>query len=226
MSVIDSQVLALGVLCPGDSRVSRHLLFNGDWRTVGNGLSLDSQALIPDLLLGAGVRVCCQFQWSLAGLICLLYCNMDEGTSVILGDVQLLLYTSVKVRLSSSSCIETMSQLLITETHIGLVQEDFVFDPSPRSVAIRPRHQQFRNLTLRQRANVRCMVLHDEDKCEVVSLNLIFANMRTRGHPESVTKVATPPVLASNSFPEAEVWKLTFTCSTEAACLINYLSNV
>ncbi|XP_077438024.1 uncharacterized protein kif16bb isoform X2 [Vanacampus margaritifer] len=216
----------LEVVSPEDSQVSQHLLFNGDSMTFGNRLSLDSQACVPDLLLDAGLRLCCQFQKSLAVLIYLLYCNMEEGTSATLGDMHILFYTSVKVCLSSSSCIETVTQLLLTETHIGLVQEDVVFYPAPRSLTIRPCHHQFRNLTLRRRADVRCMLLHDEDERGVVGLDLIFANMRARGHPESVAKGAAPPALASNSSPHAEVWKLTFTCSAEAACLINYLSNV
>ncbi|XP_061646695.1 uncharacterized protein kif16bb isoform X2 [Phyllopteryx taeniolatus] len=215
----------LGIMLPGDSRVSQHPLFNGDWKRVGNKLSLDSQISVPDLQLDAGLRVCCQFQRSLADLVYLLYCNMEEGTSVTLGELQLLMYTSVKVCLSSSSCTETVTQLLLTDTHIGLVQEDVVFYPTPRSVTIQPCHYQFRNLTLRQRADVRCMVVHDEDKCRRFTMDLIFASMKARSHPESV-KVATPPALASNSSPRAEVWKLTFSCSTEAACLISYLSDV
>ncbi|XP_061546838.1 LOW QUALITY PROTEIN: kinesin-like protein KIF16B [Phycodurus eques] len=215
----------LGIMLPGDSRVSQHPLFNGDWRRVGNKLSLDSQTCVPDLQLDTGLRVCCQFQKSLADLVYLLYCNMEEGTSVTLGELQLLMYTSVKVCLSSSSCTETVTQLLLTDTHIGLVQEDVVFYPTPRSGTIQPCHYQFRNLTLRQRADVRCMVVHDEDKCRSVTMDLIFASMKARSHPESV-KVATPPALASNSSPRAEVWKLTFSCSTEAACLISYLSDV
>ncbi|XP_057704187.1 uncharacterized protein kif16bb [Corythoichthys intestinalis] len=214
----------LEVLCPGDNRVSQHPLFNDDWMGVGNNLSLDTQAFLPELLLDAGLRVCCQFQKSLADLVYLLYCNMEEGTAT-LGDLQLLLYTSVKAYLSSSNCNETMTQLLLTDTHIGLVQEDVVFYPTLRSLTVQPCHQQFHNLTLRQRADIRFLVVH-EDKCGVVSLDLIFTNMRARGHPECAMKVATPPTLVSNSPPHAEVWKLTFGCSTEAACLINYLSNV
>ncbi|XP_077352159.1 uncharacterized protein kif16bb isoform X2 [Festucalex cinctus] len=213
----------LDVVSPDDGQVSQHPLFHGGLMT----LSLDSQDCVPDLLLDTGLRLCCQFQKSLADLIYLLYCNMEDGTSVTLGDVQILFYTSAKVCLNSGGCFETVTQLLLTETHIGLVQEDVVFYPTPRSVTIRPCHPQFRNLTLRRRADVRCMLLHDEDERGVVSLDLIFANTRAGGHPESVAKGAAPTALASDSSPHAaEVWKLTFTCSTEAACLINYLSNV
>lgn len=208
----------LGVICPGDSRVSQHPLLCGDLMRI----SLDWQAYIPDLLLDAGLRVCCQFQKSLADLVYLLHCNMDQQT-VALGEVQLLLYTSVGVCISSSNRTAPLAQLLLTDTHLGLVQEDIVFHPTPHSVTIDPCRPQFHDLTLRQRSDVRCVLVHDEDKRGAVRLDVILANVRARGHPENA---AIPPAHASNSSLHAEVWKLTFSCSTEAACLINHLSNV
>ncbi|KAL7383139.1 hypothetical protein ABVT39_005426 [Epinephelus coioides] len=211
----------LGVICPGDNRVSQHPLLHGDLMK----LSFDWQACVPDLLLDAGLRVCCQFQKSLADLVYLLHCNMDQET-VTLGEVQLLLCTGVRACISPSSHTEPLAQLLLTDTHIGLVQEDAVFHPAPRSVTTVSCRPQFNNLTLRRRSDVRCVLLHDEDERGAVRLDVILANVRGRGHPESVTKAATPPAQASNSSPHAEVWKLTFSCSSEAACLINHLSNV
>ncbi|XP_049456450.1 uncharacterized protein kif16bb [Epinephelus fuscoguttatus] len=211
----------LGVICPGDNRVSQHPLLHGDLMK----LSFDWQACVPDLLLDAGLRVCCQFQKSLADLVYLLHCNMDQET-VTLGEVQLLLCTGVRAYISPSSRTEPLAQLLLTDTHIGLVQEDAVFHPAPRSVTTVSCRPQFNDLTLRRRSDVRCVLLHDEDERGAVRLDVILANVRGRGHPESVTKAATPPAQASNSSPHAEVWKLTFSCSSEAACLINHLSNV
>ncbi|XP_074502637.1 uncharacterized protein kif16bb isoform X1 [Sebastes fasciatus] len=211
----------LGVICPGDNRASQHPLLHGDLMK----LSLDWQACVPDLLLDAGLRVCCHFQKSLADLVYLLHCNMDQET-VTLGEMQLLLYTGVGVCISPSTHTKPLAQLLLTDTHLGLVQEDAVFHPTPRSVTIGPCRPQFNDLTLCQRSDVRCVLVHDEDKRGAVSLDVILANVRGRGHPESVTKAATPPAQASNSSPHAEVWKLTFSCSSEAACLINHLSNV
>lgn len=210
----------LGVICPGDDRVSQHPLLHGDLMK----LSLDWQACVPDLLLDAGLRFCCQFQKSLADLVYLLHCNMDQKTT--LGEVRLLLYTGVRVCISPSTHTEPLAQLLLTDTHLGLVQEDAICHPTPRSVTITPRRPQFHDLTLRQRSDVRCVLVRNEDKRGAVRLDVILANVRGRGHPESVTKAATPPAQASNSSPHAEVWKLTFSCSSEAACLINHLSNV
>ncbi|XP_035519086.1 uncharacterized protein kif16bb isoform X2 [Morone saxatilis] len=211
----------LGVICPGDNRVSQHPLLHGDLMKM----SLNWETYIPDLLLDAGLKVCCQFQKSLADLVYLLHCNMGQKT-VTLGDVQLVLYTSVGVCINGSYHTKPLAQLLLTDTHLGLVQEDAVFHPAPRSVTIAPCRPQFHGLILRQLSDVRCVLVHDEDECGAVRLDVILANVRGRGHPESVTKAATPPAHASNSSPHAEVWKLTFSCSSEAACLINHLSNV
>lgn len=204
----------VGVIHPGDSRVSRHPLLHGDLVKM----SLDWETHVPDLLLDAGVRVCCRFEKSLTDLVYLLHHNMDPET-VSLGDVHLLMYTTVAICLSTHT--EPLALFLLTDTHLGLVQEDAsCFIPTV------PHHPQFHDLTLRQRSDVRCVLVRDEDQYGAVRLDVILANVRGRGHPESVTKAATPSAHISNSSPHVEVWKLTFSCSSEAACLINHLSNV
>ncbi|XP_045925981.1 uncharacterized protein kif16bb isoform X1 [Micropterus dolomieu] len=210
-----------GVICPGDDRVSLHPLLHGDLMKM----SFKWHPYVPDLLLDSGLRVCCQFQKSLADLVYVLHCNMDQET-VALGEVRLLLYTGVGVCISPGTRTKPLAQLLLTDTHLGLVQEDAVFHPTLHSVTRAPRRPQFYDLTLRPRSDVRCVLMHDEDEHGAVTLDVILANARGRGHPESVTKAASLPAHASNSSPHAEVWKLTFSCSSEAACLINHLSNV
>lgn len=209
----------LSIMHPGDPRVSQHPLLHGDLLKM----SLDWESHVPDLLLDAGLRVCCQFQKSLADLIYLLHQNMDHEM-VSLGEVHLRLYTTVGVRLST--CREAVAKLILTDTHIGLVQEDAVFYPTACSFPIVPCGPQFHDLTLRQCSDVRCVLVHDEDESGAVGLDVILANVRARGHPESVTKTATPSAHISNSSLHAEMWKLTFSGSSEAACLINHLSNV
>uniref|UniRef100_UPI003AADD251 uncharacterized protein kif16bb n=1 Tax=Centroberyx gerrardi TaxID=166262 RepID=UPI003AADD251 len=166
----------LGVICPGDSRVSQHPLLHGDL----TGMSLDWQAFVPDLLLDAGLRVCCQFQKTLADLVYLLHGNMDQERPSM-GEVRLLLYTSVGVCISPSTRSEPLAQLLLTDTHLGLVQEDFVFHPAPRSVPLESRCAQFHDLTLRLRMDVRCVLVHDEEKSGAARLDIILAHVGARG---------------------------------------------
>ncbi|KAG7512172.1 kinesin KIF16B [Solea senegalensis] len=211
----------LGAICPRDNRVSQHPLLHGDLMRM----SLDCKVHVPDLLMDAGFRVCCQFQKRRADLIYLLHCNMDQP-AVALGQVQLLLYISVGVCISTTMHRKELAQLFLTDTYLGLVQEDAVFHPTAGCVTTQPYRPLFHNLTLRQRSHVRCMLLHDEDEHGVVRLDVILGNVRGMGHPESMTEAATPPAHALNSSPRVEMWKLTFSCSTEAACLINHLSNI
>lgn len=204
----------VGVMQPGDSKLSHHPLLHGDLVKM----SLDWETHVPDLLLDAGLRVCCRFEKSLTDLVYLLHHNIDPEM-VSLGDVHLLMYATVAICLSNYS--QPLALFLLTDTHLGLVQEDALcFIPTM------PHHQQFHDLTLRRRSDVRCLLLRDEDQYGAVELDVILANVRGRGHPESVTEAATPSAHISNSCPHVEVWKLTFSCSSEAACLINHLSNV
>lgn len=212
----------LNTIRPGDSRVSQYPLLHGNLMEM----SLGWQVNVPELLLlDPGLRLCCHFQKSLADLIYLFYCNMNQET-VTLAEVQLKLYTSVAVHIGPSTHSERVSQFLLTDTHLGLVWEDAVRHPLSHSVTTAPCRPHFHDLTLRRCSDVCWMLLHDEDENRTVRLDVIFAKARGRGHPESVTKAATPTAYALNSSPRAEVWKLTFSCSAEAACLINHLSNV
>ncbi|XP_024152462.1 uncharacterized protein kif16bb isoform X2 [Oryzias melastigma] len=209
----------LDIVSPGECRVSQHPLLIEDLMKI----SLDRQVFVPDLLLDSGLKICCQFQKSLADLLYVLHCNMDQNT-VTLGEMQLLMYTSVGVHVGSGG--QHVAQFFLTDSHLGLLRADAVFHPPPQPVTTWTCCPQFYDLTVSKLSDVRCMLVHDEDKRGAVRLDVILANVRGRGHPESVEKTATPSEHALNSSPHAEVWKLTFSCSTEAARLINHLSNV
>lgn len=211
----------LGIICPGDSRVSHHPLLQEDLMKM----SLNWHNYVPDLLLDAGLRVCCQFQKSLADLVYLLHCNMNQSEETVsLGEVQILLYTSVGVCMSPSTNTRHLSQLLVTDTHLGLLQEDAVFHPSSCSILLAPCRPQFHDLILRPLSAVRGVLVSNEDERGAVGLDIILTTLNGRGHSQYVPKEATLPAQVSDSSLHAEVWKLTFSCSTEADCLINHLS--
>lgn len=201
----------LGVTHPGDDRVSQHPLLNGDL------MSLDWTNTVADLELDAGLRVSCNFQKSLLDLSYRLHQSMDEGR-VFSGHMHFLFYTTVGVCLNS--CREPLAQLVPSDTHLGLLQE------APHSVPPPPCRSRFRVLSVRRRSDVRCAVVRGEDERGAVRLDVILANTKGRGHQESVTEAATPSAHILDSSLRVEVWKLTFSCSSEAARLINHLSNV
>ncbi|XP_024288175.2 uncharacterized protein LOC112258191 isoform X2 [Oncorhynchus tshawytscha] len=245
----------LGVLCPGDQRLSQHPLLVENLMV----LSLDWKAQAPDLLLNAELRLSGQFHRTLADLVYLVHGNMNREKPH-LGEVRLLLYTSVGVTTTPDPRPDPWAQLLLTDTHLGLVQEDTVFHPAPHHVPLLSRQAQFKGVTLRCLSDVQCVIVRDGvgsstsvcgdgagDEGGATRLDIILSQdwrtrrERPRGHPErgavaeadgsAVGGVAGASVLsaASNSCPpqqQAEVWKLHFSCSSEAACLINHLSNV
>ncbi|KAK7901990.1 hypothetical protein WMY93_018759 [Mugilogobius chulae] len=201
----------LGLLCPTQSSVSHHPLLCGDLMEM----SLKWQALLPDLLLDTGLRVLFRFQRSLADLTYLLQCNTSSQQKS-LGEVCLKFYCCVGICFPSKRRL--VGQLFVTNTHLGLVQEDIVFPPV-RSVSLEQSRLQFHSLTVRRLCDVRGVVVREEDSRGAVTVDVILANVKARGHPEHGTGCAHPS-------SHAQVWKLTFSCSAEAACLINHLSNV
>ncbi|MEQ2158663.1 hypothetical protein GOODEAATRI_014770, partial [Goodea atripinnis] len=203
----------LNSACSGDSRMYQCRLLHENLMT----LSLDCEVYVPDLLLGSGLRLYCRFQKSLTDLLYLIYCNMDQAT-VTLGELALLMYTSVAVHMSCSVHSEQLAQFFLTDTHLGLVRENVVF---PKA-----KFPQFDVLTLCRCSDVRCILVHDEDSTRSVRLDVIVSKAGAGGHCESVTKPDTLSEHPLNSSLHSEVWKLTFSCSTEATCLINHLSNV
>lgn len=187
-------------------RISEHPLMADDLMP----LSLDWQSNVPELQLSAGLRLCSHFQKSLADLAYLIHSNVADDR-LSLGDVHVLMYTSVGV---CGGNVAPVAQFFLTDTHLGLLQQDVVFGQDSQS--------QFRNLALCRCSDVRCVLVHDEDEGGAVRLDVVLA----RGHnPKCSTEAATPSAHISDLTQRAEVWKLTFSCSSEAASLINHLSS-
>uniref|UniRef100_A0A8C6SEU0 Kinesin motor domain-containing protein n=1 Tax=Neogobius melanostomus TaxID=47308 RepID=A0A8C6SEU0_9GOBI len=197
----------LGLLCPADSRVCDHPLLCGDCME----LSLKQQGLFSDVLLDSGLRVSCSFQSSLADLSNLLYCNTLQEKSC-LTDVHVQLYCCVGIYFPSK--LRLIGQLFVTDTHIGLVREDMVFPPVG-SVSSESSRLQFHSLSVRPLCDVRGVVVREEDSRGAVTVDVMLANVKGRGHPG-----------CAHPSSHAQVWKLTLSCCAEAARLTNHLSNV
>lgn len=189
-------------------------------------LSLDWSSYTPDCVLDGGLRLSSQFKRVLADLVYLLHGNLEEKPS--LADMQLLLYTSVKAEVNHPPRQEALSQFLLMEHHLGLVQEDGVFHPAPRSIPMVSRRAHFEGLTLRKLSDIRCVLVGDRDSS--VRVDIVFkATSMSRAEIQNQGKNSTaalPSLSGYNLFPQSEIWKLTFGCTTEAAFLVNYLSTV
>ncbi|XP_057197327.1 uncharacterized protein kif16bb [Triplophysa rosa] len=215
----------LEAICPYEKVTLDHPLLSNDIVR----LSFDWDCHIKDLLLPSGACLTCRFYKTLARLVFLLHGNM-RGERPALAHVQLLIYTTVRFQRSNSELV----QLVLTDTHLCLLHENAVYHPPPRSVAVEARQTQFRLIDLRQRSDVRCVLVRDGygSKClDVVLVREWRRSGGTGGHPQppevcGADEAAALSHCTSDSSPRNEVWKLTFSTSAEATFLINNLSNV
>ncbi|XP_043110979.1 uncharacterized protein kif16bb isoform X2 [Puntigrus tetrazona] len=229
----------LEVICPFDSSALDHPLLSNDMIR----LSLNWDSHVKDLVLPSSGRLTCSFQKTLAKLVFLLHGNM-QGEHPALAHVQLLLYTTVRFQRSSpklhtnpvvpdsqARSESELVQLVLTDTHLGLLWENAVYHPPPSSVAVVAREAQFRLIDLRRRSDVRCVLVRDGYGSMCLDVVLAQKSGGIGGHsqpPEvcSADEAAAQSPTNSDSSPRNEVWKLTFSSSAETTFLINNLSNI
>lgn len=170
----------------------------------------------------------------------------------MLAQVQVLLYATVLVSPGSGSnskcdalgtdglrekgkgASAVVAQFVLTDTHLGLLREDAIFYPPPRSLCLAPSRPQFSLDQLRRREDVRCVVVKHATRLDVV-LTLRASTTGAKGHrghggqPQCGCRTSGTNTLwaEKHSHPSLrpEVWKLTFGGAAEASCLINYLSD-
>nr|XP_051701331.1 kinesin-like protein KIF16B isoform X3 [Oryctolagus cuniculus] len=183
-------------------------------------LSLDWKAEIPDLVLASGVGLSSRFQTAMVDMIYFLHGNM-EGSIPSLAELQLLLYTTVRVEgQPGPGC----SSLLLLNTHIALVRADGVFHPHTPSLGTPPSRAQFDVIACRALGEFRCAVV--PEKKTVSTVELIFSQ---RGRLASDSKKSpeaphVPPEPRGSQAGAPEVWKLTFNSEDEALWLISHLT--
>ncbi|KAM3865299.1 uncharacterized protein ACN63O_010998 [Diretmus argenteus] len=183
-------------------------------------LSLDWTASVPDLILDNGIRVTSRFKRVLADLLYIVHGNMDQPGRPSLADIRPFLYTSVKVKNSTSVEQDTIFQLLLTDTHVVLLREDGVFHPVPRGSSLVPIHAQFQGLELRKRSDIRCLLVRQSDNCLVV--DIVFTVHKAEKNMKSTGGAAEVPSISDDS-SRCDSWKLSFGCTPEAVILIQNL---
>lgn len=238
-----SQTL-IKAICPFKKWTLDHPLLSSDMLR----LSLNWSSRIKDLVLPSGGRLTCSFQKTLAKLVFMLHGNM-KGERPALADVQLLLYTTVRFHFQSNFELQTeptvpdsqvapmdseLVQLVLSDTHLGLLRENAIYYPPPRSLSVMARQAQFRLIDLRQRSDVRCVLIREgygSMRLDVVLARVNRKSGGTGGYAQApevcgADKAAAQSLSNSDSSLRNEVWKLTFSSSVEATFLINNLSNI
>uniref|UniRef100_A0A2I3HLC8 Kinesin family member 16B n=1 Tax=Nomascus leucogenys TaxID=61853 RepID=A0A2I3HLC8_NOMLE len=196
-------------------------------------LSLDWKTEIPDLVLPNGVQVSSKFQTTLVDMIYFLHGNMEVNVPS-LAEVQLLLYTTVKVMGDSGH--DQCQSLVLLNTHIALVKEDCVFYPRIRSRNIPPLGAQFDVIKCHALSEFRCVVVPEKKNMstvELVFLQKFKPSVGSRNSPPEhlqeapdVQLFTTPLYLQGSQNVAPEVWKLTFNSQDEALWLISHLTRL
>ncbi|XP_045384091.1 kinesin-like protein KIF16B isoform X2 [Lemur catta] len=196
-------------------------------------LSLDWKAEIPGLVLANGVQLSSKFQTTLVDMIYFLHGNMEVNVPS-LAEVQLLLYTTVRVQGASGH--DQWQSLVLLNTHIALVREDRVFFPRTRSLNLPPPRAQFDVIRCRALSEFRCVVV--AAKKNLSTIELVFlqklklasdSRESSSEHFQEAPRVqlfTNPLCLQGSQNIAPEVWKLTFSSQDEALWLISHLTRL
>ncbi|XP_015245500.1 PREDICTED: kinesin-like protein KIF16B isoform X3 [Cyprinodon variegatus] len=183
-------------------------------------LSLDWTSRVSDIVLDSGLKVTSRFKRVLADLFYIIHGNMDGPDKPSLANIHPLLYTSVRVTSSGRGQPDSLFQFLLTDSHIGLLQEDGVFHPVPRGSSKVPVQPQFQGLKLRRRSDIRCLLVRRNESC--FGVDVVFTNHCSQSLKRRVEFRHGSADVPFSSKPR-DSWKLTFGCSSEAQMLINHL---
>ncbi|XP_048204722.1 kinesin-like protein KIF16B isoform X2 [Perognathus longimembris pacificus] len=196
-------------------------------------LSLDCMAEVPDLVVANGVRLSSQFQATGVDMVYFLHGNM-EGSIPSLAEVQLLLYTTVRVE-GEYGCRACQS-LVLLNTHIALLREDRVFYPHSWSLNTLPPRTQFEVIRCHALSEFRSVVVPEKKNLPTVELIFIgklgLAQDSRNNSPAHLqdppsASLFTAPICLRGAYSEApEVWKLTFNSQDEALWLTSYLTRL
>ncbi|KAM9857653.1 uncharacterized protein ACBR49_001263 [Aulostomus maculatus] len=178
-------------------------------------LSLDWTARVPDVSLDNGLHLTSRFKRVLADLLYIVHGNMSGPDKPSLADICPLLYTSVKVKSSTRVHQDAIVQLLLTDTHVALLQEDGVFHPVPRGSSFVPVQPQFQGLELRPRSDIRCLTVRQSDNCLVV--DVVF-----KTHPPTAGDKMAVGRGSDEGYP-CDSWRLCFGSPSEAVMLVRHL---
>ncbi|XP_073528296.1 kinesin-like protein KIF16B isoform X3 [Phyllobates terribilis] len=185
-------------------------------------LSTDWNADLADLVCSNGFKVTCSFKSALADVAYLLHENTN-GVKPALGDMRLLLYTSVRVEHVHGQC--AYRSLALTNTSIALVH-DGIFQPNLGYS--KPSMSHFDQIKLHSLSKVKCIILTDKE--DLTKITIVFSNEDKKSNQEfdedenELLSVISQSDLNDNLSLTTNVWKLTLSSYKHALFLIRHLT--
>ncbi|XP_044145284.1 kinesin-like protein KIF16B isoform X1 [Bufo gargarizans] len=183
-------------------------------------LSTDWNADLSDLVFTNGFKVTCTFKSALADVAYLLHENTN-GTKPALGDMHLLLYTSVKVDHMNGQCV--YMSLALTNVSIALVL-DGVFQANLDVKS--PSSSRFDQIKLHSLSDVKCIVLTDQE--DSTKIAIVFSSTDKKSTIEmnenELLSVISQSDLKENVSLTIDVWRLTLSSYKHALFLIRHLT--
>ncbi|GAB0187727.1 kinesin-like protein KIF16B [Grus japonensis] len=219
-------IMSVLISATDDAVYLNHQLLKDDLMQI----ALDWTSEVNDLVFSNGVRLSCKFRTELADLVYLLHENMGS-IKPSLGDIHVLLYTSVKVDCAKQTVYRA---LVLTTTHIGLLRENNVFYPASNFLDASCQRSRFDSLELYSLNDIRCVVLPDKEN--FTKVELVFSRRSKVGSDSGIgfsqycekeinTQLTVIPSIPQSSLHiPLEIWKLTFSSSEEAIWLIMHLT--
>ncbi|KAM6972095.1 uncharacterized protein FYW47_004246 [Aplochiton taeniatus] len=187
-------------------------------------LSLDWKSNVPNLLLDSGFKVTSNFKRALADLLYIIHGNMGVVGSLSLAEIRPLVYTSVRVENSPHFDKDAVCQLLLTDTHVCLLQGEGVFHPAPQGSSLVPVQTQFRDIKVRRRSDVRCVLVKKRDTCMVLDIIFTRVVLKDTETDTCFNKGSAQHTTLSDQKTLIGSWILTFGSTTDAQLVLNHLS--
>ncbi|XP_063172512.1 kinesin-like protein KIF16B isoform X3 [Candoia aspera] len=208
------------VVSPLDHTCLSHPLLNDDLLK----LSLDWTSAITDLVLENDVRLSCNFESDLADLLYLLHENMGINKP-FLGEVQVVFYTTVKLA-------GNIRSLVLTNTHIGLIQENSALCPISRVLHSIDSQSQCARIQLHSLSELRCVIVPEKENLR--KIELAFSKASNIGSSsrwldasqgENNTQLESVSSFCHNQ-PTSQpyIWRLTFSSDEDAVRLMLHLT--
>ncbi|XP_058037874.1 kinesin-like protein KIF16B isoform X1 [Ahaetulla prasina] len=208
------------MISPLDRACLNHPLLNDDLLK----LSVDWTSAVTNLILENNMCLSCNFESDLADLLYLLHENMDINKP-FLGDIQVALYTTVKLE-------GDIRSLVLTNTHIGLIKENSAFCLISRVLHSIDNQSQCVKIQLHSLSELICVIVPEKENLR--KIELAFSKASKIGSASSLlgasqgeenTQLESVSSFCHNQpSSQPDIWRLIFSSDEDAVRLVLHLT--